>query len=138
MYNDNKPYYNMPNILDDTTELRCWNNEKIANIFEQGEYYEFNCYETKSAPASDWICEAGAVSSRPGAANSIYAYRKNVNRVVECGAVNNSCKSYKDVPTCTGDKQNIFSGVYKCDIADSTNKNHWCAFKYESLTKAGY
>ena len=139
------------NIEEPTTTLRCWNNEIIANIKDEGSHYEFDCYTKPgtSITPSPWICHAGDNWSD---GTAVIPYKKNEDGIVVCGSRlgDDGCQSYSSLAECNTAATNKTSPptpsqTYMCIDEDGgvhsnygTNKWHWCSRLYEDLTKSGY
>ena len=139
------------NKIIPTSDLKCWNNEIIANINKKDDHYEFDCYKNPNKPTTEspWICHPGDNWNEE--ANNvpyITLYKKNESGDVQCGSNTNDykCQGFNTMTECKkavdDDKNNILkiNPTYKCanQYNYGTNQWHWCSRLYHDLTKSGY
>ena len=145
------------NIIIPTSDLKCWNNEIIANMKKitdndkKDSHYEFDCYKNPNKPTTEspWICHPN--NNWNDESNNVpymSLYKKNESGDVQCGSNTNDykCQGFNTMTECKkavdDDKNNILkiNPTYKCanQYNYGTNQWHWCSRLYHDLTKSGY
>lgn len=152
------------NKIIPTSDLKCWNNEIIANMKKitdndkKDSHYEFDCYKNPNKPTtptpSPWICHPG--DNWNDESNNVpymTLYKKDESGVVRCGSNknDNQCQGFNTMDLCKKAVEDDSKGnlpikpseAYKCTDEGvhfdyGKNQWHWCSRLYNDLTKSGY